>query len=436
MKFAAVLASVGLLFAGPAIGTELPKPFTEQDFRSYPDAQIKLGQLLFYDRILSGSYRVSCATCHNHDRASSNGFLLSGKTVPKGDTMATNGLDPYDATRPSSRHAPHFFNIGAKQIKALFSDGRVEALGAGSFISPSQRELPTGLQDILAVQSLFPAVTGDELVGTGENDLRAVAHLGNQVIWNALAKRVQDLPEYWPYFQAAYPKMKSRTDIDITSIANALGAFVGTEWRSTNSPFDRYLAGEVNALSAKQKRGMNLFYGEAECSSCHSGALMSDNQYHAIAAWPWRFDANFSEDLPDILQGRISVTKKTGDAFKMRTPSLRNLSYTAPYGWAGGYQSLKGVVRTHVQPNFAYLDKLKLIKQSGSIWPAAARAQYRELRNARSMMTPDYFKFSNGDDAERALDDLVAFLQSLDDEKGVRGRLGKPKEVPSSLMLD
>ena len=436
MKLFAVLPLVGLLLAAPAIGNELPQPLTEQDFRSYPEAQVKLGRLLFYDRILSGSYRVSCATCHHHDRASSNGFLLPGKFVPKGDSMATNGLDPYDATRPSSRHAPHLFNIGAKQVRALFSDGRVEALKDGSFNSPSLSPLPKGLSDVLAVQSLFPAVTGDELTGNVDSDLKAVAHLGNQAVWDALAKRVQDLPEYWPYFQMAYPNMQSQSEIDITSIANALGAFVGSEWRSTNSPFDRYLAGEVTALSAEQKRGMNLFYGEAGCSVCHSGALMSDNQYHAVAAWPWRFDADFSKDRPGILQGRITVTDKADDAFKMRTPSLRNLSFTAPYGWAGGYQSLKGIVRAHVQPNLAYLEKLKQIKQSGSPWPDTAKAQVRALLNSRSIVTPVFFKSSNLVEVEHALDDLILFLHSLNDEKSVRGRLGKPKEVPSSLALD
>ena len=436
MRLFGPLVFVTFIVAAPSIAADLPKPVTDEDFRSYPKAQVKLGQLLFYDRILSGSFRVSCATCHNHDRASSNGFLLPEVAPREGDTLATNGLDPYSATRPSSRHAPHLFNMGAKQIKALFSDGRVGAKSDGSFFSPSSDPLPQGLNDVLAAQSLFPAVTGDELTGTVESEIKTASHIGNQAVWDALAKRVQKLPDYWPYFQAAYPNMQTQGDIDISSIANAIGAFVGTEWRSTSSPFDRYLAGDGTALSAQQKRGMNLFYGKAECSVCHSGALISDEHYHAIGAWPWRFDADFSAPLADVLKGRISVSGKPEDAFKMRTPTLRNLSYSAPYGWAGGYQSLKGIVRAHVQPNPAYLDKLKEIRQAGSLWPETARSMFQTMLAARSIVTPDYFRTAQPQEADQAIDDLVAFLKSLDDEKGVRGVLGKPKEVPSSLALD
>jgi hypothetical protein len=112
------------------------------------------------------------------------------------------------------------------------------------------------------------------------------------------------------------------------------------------------------------------------------------------------------------------------------------LSFSGPYGWAGGYQSLKGIVRAHVQPNPAYLDKLKEIRQAGSLWPETARSTFRTMLAARSIVTPDYFRTAQPQEADQAIDDLVAFLKSLDDEKGVRGVLGKPKEVPSSLALD
>jgi len=430
------LAFAWLGFLNPTQSSELPIPLTDADFNTYSAAQIKLGQLLFYDRILSGSYRVSCATCHNHDRGSSNGFLLPGAEKREGDTLATNGIDPYDATRPSSRHAPHLFNVGAKQITALFSDGRVAVADDGSYVSPAGDQLPKGLQDILAVQALFPAVTGDELTGTVDSEIKAVAHLGNQAIWGALAKRVQDVPEYWVYFKRAYPEMQSVKDIDITAISNALGAFVGSEWRSTDSRFDRHLSGQKNVLSAREERGLNLFYGDAGCSTCHSGALLSDGQYHGVAAWPWRFDANFSEELPDVLEGRITVTAKPSDAYRLRTPTLRNLSYSGPYGLAGGYNTLEGIIRAHVQPDVAHSNKLKVLDQSGIKWPDQAQMIFADMLKKRSLKIPPLFLSSNEEKTEKAIGDLVAFLRSLDDEKGVRGQLGKPKEVPSSLALD
>ena len=81
------------------------KPLTDADFRKYPEAQVRLGQLLFYDRVLSGTYRVSCATCHNHDRASSNGFLLPGRKALEGEVMNDRrGDDVGDRRTPCDVH--------------------------------------------------------------------------------------------------------------------------------------------------------------------------------------------------------------------------------------------------------------------------------------------------------------------------------------------
>ncbi|MEE9375787.1 MAG: cytochrome-c peroxidase, partial [Rhizobiaceae bacterium] len=166
MRFCITLIGVCLLLTGVVLSAELPKPIIDQDYRNYSTPQIKLGQVLFYDRVLSGTYRVSCATCHNHDRGSSNGFRLDGKdTATGGDDLAINGLAVYDALKPSSKHAPTLFNLGAKEFTVLFLDGRVARDKKGNLISPSSGQLPSGLRDVLAVQALFPAVTGDELIG-------------------------------------------------------------------------------------------------------------------------------------------------------------------------------------------------------------------------------------------------------------------------------
>lgn len=416
-----------ILICTAAVGAEnLPASIAQSDYRSATPAQIKLGQLLFYDRILSGSYRVSCATCHNHDRASSNGFLLAGKQAVAPDTLAVNGLAIYDAFKPSSRHAPALFNVGAKEFQTLFSDGRVARLNDGSYLAPQsekpENQLPLALRDVLAVQALFPAVTGEELVGRVESDLKTAAHFGNQAIWDALARRIQNLPEYLPYFNRAYGQGIRIEDITITHIANAISSFVGNEWQSFQSPFDAYSAGDKTALTASQISGMNLFYSKANCASCHAGKFQTDHKFYNIALPAWRFNEEKPANFETRLMGRYSVTQKSSDRFRRRTPSLRNVAHTAPYGSFGGIESLEGVVRHHLNPRVAlgaFAKTMKTLGANSAIERLLSRVDITEVEL-------DYKEFS----------DLISFLHGLTDKKSLSGRLGKPNSVPSSLALD
>ncbi len=424
MQFCTWLIGFWLVSAVLAFGEELPKPIQDGDYRTYTSAEIKLGQLLFSDRILSGTYRVSCATCHSFDRASSNGFRLDGMVPVEGDDLAINGLPLYDVFKPSAKHAPTLFNLGAKEFTVLFSDGRVARKKNGQFIAPAANELPDGLRDVLAVQALFPAVTGDELVGNVENEISAVAHLGNAAIWAALTKRVQDLPDYWPYFQAAYPRLKRRQEISIVEIANAISAFVGSEWRSDQSPFDAYLRGDDSALNAQEKRGLKLFYGAAQCSDCHSGSFQTDNQFYFAPNSFWRFDVEKNERTGDINLGRYKVSGKENEKFKIRTPSLRNVARTAPYGHAGGVESLRKMISLHLEPERALQEMQSDIVRLGlteDVSNASQNLKYKGKVDLRS---------------DIVINDLLAFLEALTDKKSLTGRLGKPKDVPSSLVLD
>ena len=423
--FAPALICLGLC-AG-AIAADLPGSVKDGDYRTAPEAMLKLGQLLFYDRVLSGTYRVSCATCHNPDRASSNGFPTDHQSTGQVDDGAVNGLPIYDALRPSAKHAPPLFNLGAKEFQTLFGDGRVARLSDGTFLSPAGKDLPNGLRDVLAVQALFPAVTGDELVGTVDNDVKAVAHLGNRAIWDALADRVRDLPDYWPYFQSAYPDIGSARQIDMTHIANAISAFVATEWRSDGSPFDAYMRGDDSALAAAQRRGLSLFNGKARCSSCHGGPFQTDHQFHAVATPLWRFDADLGMSGQEMHRDRFALTGDEQDRFRRRTPSLRNVARTAPYGHAGSFATLPDMLRAHLDPQ-AGLDIYFRQRPEGTPVPSEVLAIANKLleRNELDPVTLSRQEF----------DDLLEFLNSLTDERSLSGRLGRPTEVPSFLALD
>ncbi len=141
--------------------------------------------------------------------------------------------------------------------------------------------------------------------------------------------------------------------------ANAIAAFKAKTFRTDKSPFDAYLrTGE--ALPPAAMHGMALFYGKAGYQTCHSGKFQTDHDFHAIAmpqigpgkadgrsADYWR-DTGIKAFLEDFGRGRETVRGE--DSYKFRTPSLRNVTLTRPWGHAGAYQSLEDVVRHHLNP--------------------------------------------------------------------------------------
>ena len=425
------LVAVGLaafwICAASAYAGELPSPVVDDDYRTASAPMVKLGQMFFYDRVLSGTYRVSCATCHNPDRAGSNGFRTDAKPEEEGDDLAINGLPLYEALKPSAKHAPALFNLGAKQFTAMFGDGRVAQLPDGSFLSPAGSELPDGLNDVLAAQALFPAATGDELVGTVDNAVKDVAHLGNRAVWDALADRIKILPEYWPFIKPAYPELQSIDELDIVHIANAISAFVAAEWRSDNSPFDRYLKGDQSALSQQQLRGLGLFYGKAGCAQCHSGKFQTDQNFHVVATPLWRFDIDFLEGETDLHMDRFELTGDDADRYRRRTPSLRNVEWSPPYGHAGSYETLEQMVRAHLDP-VESLRRFVSDKLDGNDTPSAIAKTVNELAERNELKKAEL--------KAQEIADLLAFLRSLSEPGVLAGKLGRPVEVPSSLALD
>jgi cytochrome c peroxidase len=120
------------------------------------------------------------------------------------------------------------------------------------------------------------------------------------------------------------------TKVTRDGIAKSLAAFQRT-LVTKPAPFDRYLNGEKDALSAHAKEGMRLFMGEAGCVQCHRGPLLSDGKYYRLGVGTGD-------------KGRGAVTKKKEDNFKFRTPSLRNMAPEGPYMHDGSHKTLQDVV--------------------------------------------------------------------------------------------
>ncbi len=240
------------------------------------DDKIALGKLLYFDKRLSKNMTVSCASCHNP---------FHGFTDPA-RTSAGVGQ------QLGRRNSPTVINrlFSADQ----FWDGRAKDLEA---------------------QAHGPLTNPVEMAMSAEGDV---------------VERVQQVKGYAPLFAKAFVDPA----IDMTRIARAIAAYERTVV-SGDSPYDRFQAGDHDALSASAVRGLALFNGKANCKACHAGFNFTDENYN---------DIGVGQDKPTPDAGRYEVTKKDEDRGKFKTPTLRNVSETAPYMHDGSEATLAGVI--------------------------------------------------------------------------------------------
>lgn len=353
------LLACSLLAGTPAAAYELPAPTTSRDFQYNgrpPAALVQLGNLLFFDKILSGNMDIACSTCHHPTLGTGDGLALG---VGTGGVGLGLNRDPGLARNRIVRNALPLWNLGWIGMHTLMIDGdiQIDATQPSGFKSPAGDLLPQGLPNIVAAQNMFPAAQPREMAGLMPSDssVAEAAFAGDLVsVWNLYAERVQLVPEYVSMFQQAFPgEISQASDIQFKHIATALAAFQISAFRADNSPFDRYLRGTTSALTADQLAGMDLFYltpeeGGAGCARCHSGVFQTDLGFHAISVPQIGPGRRTGVDGND--DGRFRNTQNTADRFKYRTLSLRNLAYSAPYGHDGAYATLEEMVRHHLDP--------------------------------------------------------------------------------------
>jgi len=419
---------------------ELPAPLKDSDYRELNTEAAKLGRLLFYDKILSGNQNIACSTCHHHDLASGDGLSLGiGEGGIGLGTKRISGKGSSRVKRRVPRNASSLFNVGAKEFTHFFHDGRVSVddVFPSGFNTPAEEFLPKGLNSLLAAQAMFPVTSPVEMAGErNENQIAGATRRRPDYVWAILEKRLRAISDYTPLFQAAYPEIKESSDITMVHVANALADFMAFEWRADKSPFDAFIAGDKTALTAKQKAGLKLFYGKAECSTCHSGALQTDHGFHALmlpSLGPGR-TRRFEFIARD--RGRINETDRLEDSYRFRTPSLRNVTATAPYGHNGAYKTLEGIVRHHLSPrqSFDNYDRTQLVMvddASLSKTDFIINKDKREMARMRRYLDIDSPALSDDEISE-----LIAFLGSLTDDASLYGKLGAPKKVPSGIAVD
>lgn len=420
----------------PAPRLAPPPAVTDADYAPVDIAAARLGRLLFNDPILSGNRNISCAGCHHPRFATADGASLG---LGEGSTGLGPDRRPDPANPPEARiprNAPALFNLGAREFQVMFHDGRVEAqAGAPDGIrTPLGPDMEVGLSGVLAAQAMFPVTSPDEMAGhVRENDVATAVRKGRLAgpggAWALLAARVAAIPAYADMAAGVWPEIGTTRDLSFVDIANAMAAFMALEWRSDDSPFDAHLRGQA-PLTGAAADGMRLFYGDAGCAACHSGPFQTDHDFHAMGVpqiGPGKKLA-FERHSRDL--GRQGVTGRAEDAYRFRTPSLRNVLHTGPWGHDGAFADIAAFLRAHCGDDTPY-DRSQAVLPAldgASDWDALDDPAEREAIRAASRR----------DGGPRHLDEdeiaaMIAFLGALSDPVALSGRMGVPDAVPSGL---
>lgn len=267
------------------------------------DAKIELGKMLFFDPRLGGNPSTPCSACHMPDV----GWDVEDK-VSFGYPGATHWRN--SQTIVNSAYYSKLFWAGSS--KSLESQARSAARGA--------------------------------VAGNGESDM--------------MEARLAFVPEYVERFNDVFGDTWPR----IANAWNAIAAFERTIVQ-LDTPFDNYLKGDSEAITASQKNGLDLFVGKAGCIECHNGPLLSDEKYYNTGVVPldewqddglkqvtFRFELYAKGSTEEMYRhtkddpGFYFRSKEKSDKGKFRTPSLRYTKYTEPYMHNGMIETLTDVV--------------------------------------------------------------------------------------------
>ncbi|MEM9833847.1 MAG: cytochrome c peroxidase [Bacteroidota bacterium] len=417
---------------------QLSEVIENNDLKPYSDvptmdsAKIKLGKALFFDKILSGNRDISCATCHHPSLKSGDNLELA--IGVGGFGLGETRVMGEDRER-IPRNSPEIFNRGAKEWHTMFWDGRVSGTAKTGFLSPADEKLPDGLENVLAAQAMFPVTSRDEMRGEigdkdifgNQNELALISNAAPQSVWRAIMKRLLSIAEYRDLFREAYPTIPL-DELGFQHAANAIAAFEIKEFTFVESPWDRYLKGELDALDHTAKQGALLFYGKANCASCHAGNLLTDQQFYNIGIPQF---GPGKENAAPLDAGRFAETGNPKHRFAFRTPPLRNVAITGPWMHNGAYNDLEDVIKHHLDPKTALVnyDVNQLSPELRSTYKGDETVITRVLGNLDSLVsTPT-------DLSEKEVQFLISFLYSLTDSSAVNLTKLTPLEVPSQLPV-
>ncbi len=341
------------------------------DLPSINDAKAQLGKQLFFAKNLGGEQSVACASCHHPMLGGGDNLSLSVGVDAVNELAQSShnllGLGRFNSNTvnnlPSvARNAPTIFNLGFND-RGLFWDSRVETRRNGVIVTPDSPTNEQGrrLNDpnlpenttLAAAQARFPLTSPEEMRGGFFPDS------DNQTLRAALTARFNnsdnDFPSSWP---STFTQAFGSDEVTFDKIAEAIGEYERSMIFIDN-PWQEYLDGNDDALTAEQKVGAILFFGGQReggvgCSGCHRGPTFSSNRHQLVAYpqfGPGKGNDNGSTTNNDY--GRENISNNAEDRFHFRAPTLLNIAVTAPYGHTGAYQTLEEVISHYNDPEAA-----------------------------------------------------------------------------------
>ena len=347
-----------------ALPTGVPTP---ADNPTTPE-KVALGRLLFFDPILSGHKDVACATCHQPEFGFAESLEISIGVNGHGLGSKRTFRMPNDIPFVK-RNSQTVLNAAFNGIR---ENGRVEASIAPMFWDLRAKGLEA--------QALEPIKSLEEMRGHRYPKEAALDSVINRLLANA---------EYRLLFQKAFGSKDSITN---RTLGQAIAAYERT-LVGGNSRFDQYMRGDNTALSINERDGMQAFL-KSGCTKCHNGPMLSDYQLHTLGVPD-------NEKLPETDPG-------VDNRYRFRTPTLRNLRYTAPYMHSGKLRTLEHVLEFYEDLSG---DKIRN--------PNVTKAQLDPLLNSLKVSFKD-------------ISNIVEFLNTLNDEGFDRST---PKRVPSGLKV-
>jgi len=393
-------------------------------------ALVDLGRALMFDPVLSGNRDVACATCHHPTTHEADGLSLA---IGTGGSGLGPGRTLGSGRQFVPRNAPSLLNDGLG-LSYLFWDGRLSNFLGGPPPPPTASVAP-GVSNLLAAQARLPVLNRQEMRGEpgdrdvfgAPNELAQFADSDSTAVRQAIMRRLLAIPEYVAKFTAAYPGTTAG-QLRFEHAATALAAFEMQALTKTDSPFDRYLSRDDAALTTQQKRGGRLFFGKAQCSTCHNGPLLGANGF-ANAGVPQLGPG--SPTTPPLDRGRADLANQQFYEFAFRVAPLRNVELTAPYMHDGAFPTLEAVVRHYNDV------PLTLTTYDASQLDPALRPTYHgDAATTDSVLrTLDFRLQTPLHLTEGEMGDLVAFLKSLTDPSARDLSALVPAAVPSGLPV-
>ena len=367
----------------------LPSTQQEPGYNPTTPAKVELGRLLFWDPILSGPQDVACATCHHPQSAYAENRDLS--LGVKGIGLGRFRRDGHLV----KRNSPTVLNVA---FNGMDESGSYDPASAPAFWDNRIRSLDS--------QALEPLKSFEEMRGDTYPADEAVARVVAKLQANA---------EYRSLFAGAFG---GEQPVTAENLGRAIAAFMRS-LLANNSPFDRYMRGDRSAMTREQVRGMQRFE-EIGCIRCHNGPMFSDYKLHVMgvpdnpalasgATTPASDGGAQNPPCPAAPEEpRTAASRAACDSYAFRTPSLRNLELTFPYGHNGMFRTLRAVV---------------------GFYESTIAGESRNPNVRYEELDPRLRELQNVDEEDV---DLIEFLFALSDSSFDRTI---PERVPSGLQV-